>query len=278
MHRKFTFLILLSVLALPSCAPMGASQVFPVLPVQSDQQTLTVFAAASLTGAFGVLAARFETENPGVEVILNFAGSQQLAQQITQGAPADLFASANEIQMNNVIQTGRVDSGEVKIFASNRIAVIYPSDNPATLEKLGDLRAPGLSIVLSDPAVPVGRYSLEFLEEASSDPGFGTDYKDDVLKNVVSYEENVKAVLSKIILGEADAGIVYVSDIWGDGEGSVGALVIPESLNVAAVYTIAPIADSSQMDLARKFTTYVLSSSGQEILIKYGLLTPSTHP
>lgn len=278
MFHKITFLILLGVLVLPSCAPIGASQIFPNLPVLSDQQTLTVFAAASLSEAFSALAARFESENPGVEVILNFAGSQQLAQQITQGAPADLFASANEVQMDNVVQGGRVDSNEVKIFASNRLAIIYPSDNPARLEKLQDLQSPGLSVVLCDPAVPVGRYSLEFLERASSDPDFGANYKDLVLKNVVSYEENVKAVLSKIILGEADAGIVYTSDVWGDGASGVGVLLIPERLNVAAVYTIATITDSPIRELARSFINYVRSRSGQEILINNGLLTTLTHP
>ena len=159
----------------------------------------------------------FEADHPGVTAVFNFAGSQQLAQQINEGAPADVFASANKKQMDVVIEAGGIVSGTQQTFAKNRLVVIFPKDNPAGLAELKDLANPDSKLVLAAKEVPVGQYSLDFLDKAVADTAFGATFKDDVLKNVVSYEDNVKAVLTKVALGEADAGIVYLSDISGAG-------------------------------------------------------------
>jgi molybdate transport system substrate-binding protein len=225
-----------------------------------------------LTEAFTELGGQFESENPGTEMTFNFAGSQQLVQQIAQGAPADVFASADRKQMAAAVESGRVDSDGVQTLLTNQLVVITPKDNPADVQSLADLARPGLKMLLAAEAVPVGRYSLEFLDKASQDPELGAGFKEAVVKNVVSYEENVRAVLSKVQLGEADAGIVYTSDVASTGAGALGTLEIPDSLNVVATYYIAPLEDSPAPDLARSFIDYVLSPPGQQILSSYGFL------
>ena len=233
---------------------------------------LNVFAAASLADAFNEIGKVFEADHPGVTVVFNFAGSQQLAQQIDAGAPADVFASANKTQMEKVIEAGGIISGTQQVFANNRLVVIYPQDNPGGIKDLKDLAKPGLKLILAASEVPVGVYSLEFLDKASSDPALGATFTEDVLRNVVSYEDSVRAVLTKVFLGEADAGIVYSSDISGGGADKVGQLDIPEMLNVIASYPIAPVKNSSNPELAQAFVDLVLSSNGQEILAKYNFL------
>lgn len=238
-----------------------------------EPANLTVFAAASLTDAFNEIGQNFSTEYPGVTFTFNFAGSQQLAQQLGQGAPADIFASANKKQMEvAIMEAGRVISGTERTFARNRLVVIYPADNPAGLTQLQNLAQPGLKIVLAAQEVPVGQYSLDFLNKAVTDTAFSPTYMDDVLKNVVSYEENVRSVLAKVALGEADAGIVYTSDITGPEVDKVGRLDIPDHVNVIASYPIAPISDSAYPTQAQAFVEYVLSPAGQEVLARYGFI------
>jgi molybdate transport system substrate-binding protein len=232
--------------------------------------TLNVFAAASLTDAFTEISQAFTTKSPGVDVVFNFAGSNQLSAQIANGAPADVFASANQRQMDAAVASGRIDPDAGKPFLTNRLVVTLPVEASAGIYTLSDLAVPGTLIVLAAEEVPAGQYALEFLEKASQDPGFSPAFRDDVLKNVVSYEENVRAVLNKVVLGEADAGIVYTSDAASVDQATIEQLDIPELLNVTAVYPIAPLNDSPQPDVARAFVEYVLSPAGQAILTRYG--------
>ena len=244
-----------------------------IVPTQpSASGTLTVFAAASLTEAFTELGQQFEASHPGVKVVLNLANSQALSAQLGEGAPAGVFASANTKEMTNAIAAGRVAGGSHKTFAHNMLVAVYPTDNPAGLAKLQDLAKSGLKLVLAAAQVPVGKYSLEFLDKASQDAAFGTTFKDDVLKNVVSYEDNVKSVLTKVVLGEADAGIVYLTDISLDNADKVGRLDIPDALNAVATYPIAVVSDAQQPELAKAFVDLVLSAQGQAIMAKYGFL------
>jgi molybdate transport system substrate-binding protein len=260
--------------AVPTTAPTAAPSPTQVPPTQAaaSGQSLTVLAAASLTAPFQDLGKEFETAHPGVNVEFSFAGSQQLAQQLDQGAPADVFASASSSYMDAAVKSNRVDQATVQIFAYNRLVVIYPNANPAGIKTLQDLAKPGLKLDLEAQAVPAGQYSLTFLDKASKDPGFNPSYKDDVLKNVVSYEDNVKSVLTKVSLGEADAGIVYVSDDTGDAATKVGKLDIPDALNKIATYPIAPISDSKNPDLAKAFVALVMSADGQAALAKYSFI------
>lgn len=257
-------LALLSACAGPAVAPTAA-------PAGDSQVTLTVLAAASLTESFQEMAPIFEAAHPGVTIAFNFAGSQQLAQQLGDGAPADVFASANRKQMNVSIDAGRVQKDTPRTFAGNYLVVIVPGDNPAGIATLADLARPGIKLVLAAGEVPVGQYSLEFLDKASADSTLGSDYANQVLANVVSYEENVKAVLTKVSLGEADAGIVYTSDAAG-ASGKIITIAIPLQLNVVADYPIAVIADSASLELAQAFVDFVLSDEGQQILQKHGFI------
>ena len=269
-RRPIFFLVLVATL-LVGCAQAGSATpaVQATEPAAAEgARTLTVFAAASLTGAFDEIGRLFEADHPGATVAFNFAGSNQLATQIGEGAPADVFASANTAQMDGAIDAGRVAADAPRLFVTNRLIVVYPADNPAGITALQDLARPGTLIVLAAAAVPVGRYSLEFLDLAAADPAFGASYKEDVLANVASYEENVRSVLNKVALGEADAGIVYTSDLVGV-EG-VASLAIPDALNVLAQYPIAPLNDSAQAGLAQAFVDLVLSDQGQSILAGYG--------
>jgi len=235
---------------------------------------LNVFAAASLQAAFTDIGKAFSQAHSNVTVTFNFAGSDALATQINQGAPADVFASANTTQMNNVVTPCNIDGSAVKTFAHNRLVVIYPTANPANIQSLQDLGKSGVKVVLAANTVPVGQYVLQFLGLAAADPSFGASYKTNVLKNVVSYETDVKSVLSKVALGEADAGIVYTTDAATE-TGKVGTIAIPDNLNVIALYPIAAVKASKQATTAQEFVDYVLSSDGQATLAKYGFIAGS---
>lgn len=254
--------------------PITGTQPVEANTPQPEKQTLTVLAAASLTESFSEISKAFENLHPGVTVTFSFAGSQQLAQQLDQGAPADVFASANIKYMQQVVDSRRVAADSPVVFARNRLVVIHPLNNPGSIQSLQDLSKPGLKIVLANSSVPVGNYTLTFLENASKDAAFSSDYKDSVLANVVSYEENVKSVATKVALGEADAGIVYSTDVTADLRAQVDAIDIPDALNVTATYPIAVIADSSAPVLAQAFVEYVLSAEGQAVLAQYGFLPP----
>lgn len=250
------------VLVLVGCGPL------PSDPVQVE---VVVFAASSLTEAFTALGQGFQTDHPHVRVTLNFAGSQQLAQQLALGAPADLFASADRAQMDGVVAAGRVAAPSVGIFAHNRLAVVLPQENPGDVHALADLARPGLRVVLADASVPVGAYTRTFLAQADAAPNFPDDFSQRVLANTVSFEINVRAVLSKVRLGEADAGVVYSSDGAAAGP-NVQQAAIPDALNVTAAYPFAPVADARHPQEAAAFMAYVLSPAGQSILAAHGLL------
>ena len=238
-----------------------------------EPQTLTVLAAASLTESFTELGELFEAENEGVTVALSFAGSQALAQQLEQGAEADVFASANTKYMTSAIESERVNEEDSQTFAHNRLVVIFPIENPGGIDELHDLANEGLKIVLADESVPVGNYSAAFLDKASADTNYGEEFKENVKNNVVSYEDNVKAVVTKVSLDEADAGIVYITDITAEAAESVTSIDIPDELNTIATYPIAPLSDSKNPELAQAFVDFVLSAEGQAVLGNYGFVS-----
>ena len=269
--QKF-FTITLSLL-LVACVPVTAPAPTNNEAAPAATTTLTVFAAASLTEAFTEIGQTFAATNPEIGVTFNFAGSQQLAQQIGQGAPADVFASANTKQMSVAIDTGRIITGTQHTFARNRLVAVTPADNPGGVATLSDLSKAGLKIVLAAKEVPVGQYALDFLDKAAADGSLGAGYKDAVLANVVSYEENVRAVLAKVTLGEADAGIVYSSDISQEASAQVQRIDIPDNLNTVASYPIAPLSDSPHAEAAQQFIDYVMASEGQQVLVKYGFIS-----
>ena len=269
MKRKneLSLFVLILSLVLSACGNAAT----PAAGSTPAPRTLTVYAAASLTDAFTEIGKAFETSHPGVTVVFNFGGSQNLRTQIEQGAPADVFASANNTEMTPLITGKKVQESAPQIFLTNQLVVILPANNPASISSLEDLAKPGLKIVLAAEEVPVGKYARQVLDNLNAT--LGTDYKDKVLTNVVSNEDNVKQVVAKVHLGEADAGIAYISDTAAAPE--LQKIDIPSDVNVIAEYPIAPLIESANSDLAAEFVAYVLSPDGQARLKKWGF-TPIT--
>lgn len=238
----------------------------PLLGTLAAAQELTVLAASSLTEAFEEIAGVFE-QNEGVDVLLSFDGSSTLATQITQGAPADVFASADEAQMQNVVDEG-LTARKPEIFTGNRLVLITPADS--TITGLEQLAEPGTRLVLADPEVPVGNYAREALEKMNG--AYGAGFSERVLANLVSEEPNVRQVSLRVELGEADAAIVYATD--AAVAENINVIEIPDELNVLATYPIAPLAESAQPELAGAFVDLVLSDEGQTILTERGFQNP----
>jgi molybdate transport system substrate-binding protein len=233
--------------------------------------TLTVFATASLTDAFTEIGAAFEQAHPRVRVTFNFAASSALRAQLEQGARADVFASADQVQMDRARGAGTIEGAE-QVFAKNRLVVIYPAGNPGRIAALTDLARPGLKLVLTDAAVPIGAYARAALERMAADPAFGPGFDQKVLANLRSEEANVRAVVTKVQLGEADAGIVYASDVTPAVAGAVRTLDIPDRFNTLATYPIARVRDAPNRAAARAFIDFVRAPAGQEILKKWNFI------
>jgi molybdate transport system substrate-binding protein len=240
-------------------------------PAESQASRLMVYSAASLTEPFGELGDMLERDHPGLTVRFNFAGSQQLAAQLEAGAPADVFASADQRWMGYAKEKNLV-TGETPVFARNRLVVIVPRTNPARIASLSDLAWPGTKIVMAAEAVPVGKYSRRAVQNLAGAPGYPAGYDRRVLANVVSQEENVKGVVAKVQLGEADAGVVYRSDVNPTVARYVRVFEIPDPYNVIASYPIAVLKSASNPEAARLFLELVLSKRGQRVLRQHGLL------
>lgn len=243
-------LVLVSLLALAtsSCGDSG-----------SDDELL-VSAAASLTDAFAAVADSFEQANPGVDVVLNLAGSSTLREQILEGSPTDVFASANLSTMQQVVEAG-VSLGPPRIFAENRLQIAVPAGNPGGVVGLHDLADEELLVGLCAEGVPCGDFARAALVEAGVDVSVDTN------------EPDVRSLLSKIEAGELDVGITYVTDVIST-DGAVEGLDIPEELQVAAAYPIVALEGAGDTDLAKAFIEFVLSSDGQEIIGEFGFSSP----
>jgi molybdate transport system substrate-binding protein len=235
-------------------------------PVTAPQSTLTVFATASLTDAFTEIGRRFEEANPGVTVRFNFAGSHSLRTQIEQGAQVDVFASANLMELDVLVAGNFIGADTSEIFLTNQLVVITPARNLAGLTELAHLARDGVKVILAAQEAPVGNYSQQALEKL--DEQLGSGFRAKTLANVVSYENDVKQVVAKIQLGEADAGIVYKSDVVATP--GLKKIDIPAKSNIIAQYPLAILSESENVELARAFVAYVLSTEGQAILARWG--------
>jgi molybdate transport system substrate-binding protein len=230
-----------------------------------EGRPITVFAASSLTAAFTQIGTDFEAAHPGTNVTFNFGPSDGLAQQIESEGTADVFASASGTWMDDVQQkvgvTHRVD------FARNWLVIITPPDNPANVRSLADLGRPGVQVVLAAKGVPVGDYARQALEQAG--------ISSLVSSNVVSNEQDDASVVAKITAGEADAAIVYSSDVTSQVSPNLKAIQIPDSSNVIATYPIAVVEGTAAPDLAASFVDDVVGTKGQATLAGFGFLPPS---
>jgi molybdate transport system substrate-binding protein len=233
---------------------------------QENSGTLTVLAASSLTDAFGELATTFQEQNPGTKVTTSFGGSSELLTQIEQGAPADIFASADEAKMDTAVQDDLVN--EPQTFARNRPVIIVPKDHPAGIHGLQDLAKSGTKLVLAQDGVPIAEYAKKILANANSE--YGGDFEQQVMNNIVSREANVRTSANRVSLGEADATFVYITDVTPDIEDQVEVIELPKDLNVIATYPIAALKEASNPELAQQWIDLILSDEGQSLLEEYG--------
>ena len=242
-------------LLLTSCSGTGDSS-----PSQDPDNQLTVFAASSLTRAFTTIGQEFEQANPGTRLRFSFGGSADLVAQLEQGAPADVFASADEANMSKAV-TGGLVAGEAHEFASNSMAIAVPPGNPAGIGSFADLGDPNVKVVVCAPQVPCGAATVTVEERT------GTSL------TPVSEEQAVSDVLGKVASGEADAGIVYVTDIK-NANGAVSGIAIPRPDNAVNSYPIAVLSSTGEPTLAQEFQTWVLGPRGRRVLHAAGFSGP----
>jgi molybdate transport system substrate-binding protein len=246
--------------ATKSTAPASTPSATPSLTGSAN-----IFAAASLTSAFNKIITDFTAQHPGVKLTPNYNGSDTLVTQIKQGAPADVFASADTTNMDKLTRVGLVPTSTVHIFARNKLQVIVAKGNPKGIKTLADLAKPGVAVVLENPSVPAGKYAAQAMATAG------------VTVTAKSLETSVTAVVQKVALGEADAGIVYVTDVATAvaQHEPVEGVDIPTPPNVVATYPIGIVKAAPNPALATAFEDYVLSPPGQADLTSFGFLPPS---
>jgi molybdate transport system substrate-binding protein len=225
-----------------------------------EEGDVTVFAAASLTESFTEIGDAFMAANPDTTVAFNFGSSSDLVAQINEGAPADVYASADQANMTKLTDAGN-NGGDPQVFAKNSLEIIVESGNPQGIEGVADLENPDLIVVACDPEVPIGAYSQEVFEHA------GVTVEPD------SLEEDVKAVVNKVVIGEADAGVVYSTDVNAAGDDAEG-VEISADINVTPEYPVAVTKEAENPDAATAFADFVVGDEGQSILASYGFSAP----
>jgi molybdate transport system substrate-binding protein len=266
MIKKQVFVALIAALALALSAGLA-----------EEPKELTVFTAASLIGAFGEIGQMYKNET-NISVVFNFDGSQALRTQLVNGAYADVFASANQKQMNAAKNDGIMNNSSIVIFTKNKLSLIVPKDNPADIGNLSDLAKPGLKIVMGTKDVPAGDYALQIIDKLGNDSAYGPDYKTKVMANVISQETNVNYVVTKVALGEADVGFAYVSDITEDLAGNMEKIDIPDEYNIIAEYPMGILLESKYPTESREFMDLVMSDEGKAVLEKCGFAPVESEP
>ena len=260
MRARATALVALASTALTSAVLAGCGSDSGPAADGDGSREMTVLAAASLTGTFTTLARTFEDDHPGVTVTLAFDSSATLAEQVSQGAPADVLATADELTMQRVVDTGAT-AADPEVFATNRLALVVPKDNPAAIAAFADIDDPGVDYVVCVDSAPCGALSQVVLDEQG------------ITNDPASEEVDVKAVLSKVELDEADAGIVYETDAVASGD-TVQTIEIPASADTRNRYPIAALGEAAEPELAQDWVDLMLSVEGQEVLDEAGFGAP----
>ena len=263
MIEKRIFAVVIAALFMSTTAGLCAEQ----------PKELTVFCAASLTGAFGEIGQMYKNET-NISVVFNFDGSQVLRTQIENGAYADIFVSANKKQMNLMKNEGFMNNSSITVFTKTKPVIIVPEENPAKIQNISDLAKPGIKIVIGTKDVPIGDYTLQILAKLANDSAFGPEFRKLVMANVVSNDTNVNYITSKVALGEADAGIAYKSDVTKNLAAKITKIEIPDKYNVIAEYPMGILKQSKYPALSQEFMNLVESDKGMVVLEKYGFESP----
>jgi len=260
-------------------APATVNPSAAAAPSESPSQAptaveLTIFAAASLRDAFAAVAEAYEAEHPGVTLTFSFDASSALRAQIEQGAPADVFASADTGNPQALASDG-LTTGPPLPFAGSRLAIVVPAANPAGITTPADLARPGVRVVNAGAGVPITAYAAEMLGNLAGQPGYPPSFVAAVAANVVSREDNVRAVLAKVQLGEGDAGIVYATDAAAAGD-AVRTIPIPDPANVVATYAAVVPTASPHSDAAEAFVAWLAGAEGRAVLARFGFTNPAS--
>jgi molybdate transport system substrate-binding protein len=253
--------------ASPTTAPSTASTA-----PSAASANLTIYGAASLKAALADLKAAYETANPGSNLSISTDSSATLEAQIEQGAPADVFLSADTKNPQALVDKG-LAAGDVVKFAGNLLTVIVPTANTAGVQSPADLARPGLKVIAAGDAVPITKYASQLVANLAKQSGYPADFATKYAANVASKEDNVAAVVAKVELGEGDAAIVYVTDAKNSTK--VTTIPVPDGANVPATYGAVAVKASKNPDAAAAFLTWLTGPDGQAILAKYGFLPPS---
>jgi molybdate transport system substrate-binding protein len=257
--------------AAPSAAsPSGVATTAPSAPAGSTE--ITIFGAASLKGALDTAKTAYETANPGVKLTISTDSSAALETQIEQGAPADVFLSADTTNPKKLVDKG-LAAGDPVTFAQNKLTVVVPTANPAGIKTPADLAKTGVKVVAAGDEVPITKYANMLVANLAKEPGYSTDFAAAYATNIVSKEDNVKAVIAKVELGEGDAGIVYVTDAKASTK--VGTVAVPDSANVIATYDGVVVKAAKDAAAAKAFLDWFAGPDGQAILSSFGFLPPS---
>jgi molybdate transport system substrate-binding protein len=282
--RSRIFLTLFAVALVAACGSSGAPA-----PVATAQQSaapsvdgsspasaaaveLTIFAAASLAGVLEEVKGAYEAAHPGTALTLSTDSSAALATQIEQGAPADVFLSADTTNPKKLVDGG-FSAGEAVTFAANRLTIVAPADNPARIASPADLGRPGVKIIAAGDEVPITTYAQQLVANLAKGAGYPAGFEAAYAANVVSKEDNVKAVIGKIEIGEGDAAIVYVTD--AKASTGVTTVAVPDAVNVTARYAGIVVAASPDQEPARLFLGWLTGPDGQAVLSRFGFLPPS---
>ncbi|MGH2475818.1 MAG: molybdate ABC transporter substrate-binding protein [Candidatus Limnocylindrales bacterium] len=255
------FVVLVVVLA---CAGGSGGSVTPATNVE-----LTVYGAASLKGVLEEVKTAYEASHPGTALTMSTDASSALATKIEQGAPADVFLSADTTNAQRLVDAG-LAAGDAVVFAANELTIIVPADNPAGITSPADLGRPGVKVIAAGDEVPITRYAVQVVVNLARGAGYGTGFAAAYATNVVSREDNVKAVVAKIELGEGDAGIVYTTDAAASTK--VATVDVPNAANVPASYAGVVVKASGNVDAARAFLAWLVGSDGQAVLAGFGFL------
>jgi molybdate transport system substrate-binding protein len=258
-----------AVLSTSSAVPSRAASAQP----SAEAVDLTIFAAASLSGALAKVKAAYETTHPGTTLTVSTDSSVALETQIEQGAPADVFLSADSTNPTKLQQQG-LSAGDAVTFAGNQLTVVVPSDNPGGVSGPDDLAKPGVKVIAAGDEVPITKYAKQLVDNLAKQPDAPADFAAAYARNVVSKEDNVKAVIGKIELGEGDAAIVYVTDAMSSTK--VATVDVPEAANVKASYAGVVVGASTHQEPARTFLGWLAGPDGQAILSTFGFLSPAT--
>ena len=239
-------------------------------PDAAADTELIVFAASSLTDAMHDLTDAFERANPAVNIDVNFAASSRLALQIREGMPADVFASAGWGAMTRAEESGRITPSSVTVIAGNHVVLIAPASSPAGIREFTDIGTKGMALIVAAPTVPAREYTDQMVKKIIATEEFGDRFHDRYLRNIASEENNVRQVVARVALGEADAGVVYATDVTAEVRDRIVEFTPPSAYRVAAEYPVATLRDSRALDTARAFQDFLGSAEAGEIPAVHG--------